>query len=77
MAHGDSDHWWWAVLRIVINERRPVRARYHDHERVLRPHALGWKNGRTKVLSYQSAGSTSDGALPRRPSRQMAVHVRR
>jgi hypothetical protein len=38
--------------------------RYHGHERVICPHALGWKNGRAKVLSYQKAGTTSEGALP-------------
>lgn len=31
------------------------------------PHALGWKNGRAKVLAYQVAGITSRGPLPRDP----------
>ena len=53
----------WAVLEQALNDKRPVRARYHGNERVLCPHALGWKHGRPKVLSYQSGGTTSQGAL--------------
>ncbi len=44
----------WAVLHTALADRRPVRARYHDRLRVLCPHALGWKNGRPKVLVYQT-----------------------
>lgn len=54
----------WATLAQALTERRPVRARYHGAERVLCPHALGWKKGRPKVLSYQAGGTTSQGALP-------------
>lgn len=54
----------WAVLEEALTQRRPVRARYHGHERVLCPHALGWKHGRAKLLAYQSAGTTSIGTLP-------------
>jgi hypothetical protein len=54
----------WSVLAQAIDERRAVSARYHGHERLLCPHALGWKNGRAKVLAYQTAGSTSSGLLP-------------
>jgi hypothetical protein len=45
----------WAVLHAALHQRRAVRARYHDHLRVLCPHALGWKNGRPKALVYQTA----------------------
>ena len=44
----------WAVLEQALLQRRPVRARYHGTERLLCPHALGWKNARPKVLSYQA-----------------------
>jgi hypothetical protein len=54
----------WATLAQALTERRPVRARYHGTERILCPHALGWKNGRPKVLSYQAGGTTSQGPLP-------------
>jgi hypothetical protein len=57
----------WEVLKRALTERRAVRARYHGHERVLCPHALGWKNGRAKVLAYQSDGTTGRGALPPPP----------
>jgi hypothetical protein len=45
----------WAVLHEALDVRRPVRARYHGRLRVLCPHAIGWKNGRAKVLAFQAA----------------------
>lgn len=57
----------WAVLERALTERRPVRVRYHGTERVLCPHALGWKNDRPKILSYQAGGTTSQGTLPKDP----------
>ncbi|MGI8684820.1 MAG: hypothetical protein ACR2MO_06990 [Acidimicrobiales bacterium] len=57
----------WAVLEQALANKRPVQARYHGTERVLCPHALGWKHGRPKVLSYQSGGATSRGALTQGP----------
>ncbi len=45
----------WDVLHAALSQRRTVRARYHDHQRILCPHALGWKNGRPKALVYQTA----------------------
>jgi hypothetical protein len=57
----------WAVLERAVGEMRPVRARYHGHERLLCPHALGWSNGRAMVLSYQAGGTTSQGPLPHDP----------
>ncbi|MBV9659555.1 MAG: hypothetical protein JO337_00195 [Acidimicrobiales bacterium] len=47
----------WAVLARALTERRSVRARYHERERLLCPHLLGWKNGRPKVLAYQTTAS--------------------
>jgi hypothetical protein len=57
----------WDLLARALAERRPVRARYRDAERVLCPHVLGWKDGRPKVLAYQVAGPTSHGGLPQDP----------
>lgn len=54
----------WALLADCLARRHPLRVRYHGHDRILCPHALGWKNGRATVLSYQKAGSTSSGELP-------------
>jgi len=57
----------WATLARALEQRRPVRARYHAAERILCPHALGWKNGRAKVLAYQVGGTTTRGPLPADP----------
>lgn len=57
----------WAVLEQALNARRPVRARYHGIERVVCPHALGWKRGRAKVLAYQAGGATGGGPVDRDP----------
>lgn len=60
----------WSVLLTALETRQPVRAQYHGHPRVLCPHALGWKIGRAKVISYQSDGSTSKGPLPADPNQR-------
>lgn len=54
----------WAVLEQALRDRRPVRIRYHGNDRTVCPHALGWKNGRAKLLAYQTDGATSTGTLP-------------
>lgn len=51
----------WAVLEQALLQRRPVQASYHGALRLLCPHALGWKNGRAKVLAYQAGGDSSHG----------------
>ena len=66
----------WDILERAINDKRTIRVSYHDHERLLCPHLLGWRNGRAKVLSYQSAGTTSQGVIagnPRQRWRSMFV----
>ncbi len=62
----------WTVLEQALLERRPVRARYHGTERVLCPHALGWRNARPKVLCYQ-AWPTALPSEPRQRWRSMFV----
>ena len=57
----------WAVLVQGLAERRPVRARYHGHDRIVCPHVLGWKDDRAKVLAYQCGGDGSGGSLPSDP----------
>lgn len=54
----------------ALAQRRPVRARYHGHERVVCPHVLGFAAGRAMVLVYQAAGTTSAGVLPAEASRR-------
>ncbi len=62
----------WAVLEQALIQRRPVRAAYHGRQRLLSPHALGWKNGRPKVLAYQ-ADTTASSANPHQQWRSMFV----
>jgi hypothetical protein len=57
----------WDTLAQALHDRRPVRARYHGHQRILCPHALGWHNGRAKLFAYQTGGTTSHGPLPTDP----------
>ncbi len=60
----------WAILARAVAERHPVEAHYHGQRRLLCPHALGWKNGRPKVLAYQTGGTTSGGDLPADPTQR-------
>ena len=65
----------WETLEQALRQRRPVQARYHDQQRVLCPHALGWRHGRARVLAYQAAGTSHTGlsADPRQRWRSMFV----
>jgi hypothetical protein len=63
------------VLAEAIARRRPVRASYHGHERLMCPHVLGWKDGRLRVLSYQVAGTTRTGGLPTANQRWRSMFV--
>jgi hypothetical protein len=60
----------WAVLQQALTEKRPVALRYHGHDRILCPHAIGWKNGRLRVLSYQVAGTTTTRPSPDEPTQR-------
>jgi hypothetical protein len=57
----------WAPLEAALRARRPVYVSYHGRQRLICPHALGWKNGRAMVLGYQTGGETSTGTLPSDP----------
>jgi len=57
----------WPALAQALRHLIAVQVRYHGHLRLICPHALGWKNGRPKVLSYQASGTTSAGHLPDDP----------
>jgi hypothetical protein len=43
---------------------------YHGRQRLICPHALGWKQGRPMVLGYQTGGQTTTGSLHPDPSRR-------
>ena len=57
----------WASLETALRQRRPVLVSYHDKQRLLCPHALGWKNGRPMLLGYQTGGQTTTGPIPANP----------
>jgi len=57
----------WAVLEGALRERRPVLVSYHGRNRLICPHALGWKAGRAMLLGYQTGGETTIGPLPADP----------
>lgn len=66
----------WAALYAALGQRRPVHVRYHGRQRLICPHALGWRNQRALVLGYQVGGQTSTGTLdpdPRKRWRCMFV----
>ncbi len=57
----------WAALDTALSQRQPVVVVYHGRQRVLCPHALGWKAGRPLLLGYQTGGQTHTGTLPADP----------
>lgn len=60
----------WSVLEAALRQRRPALLTYHGRQRLVCPHALGWKNGRPMLLAYQTGGETSMGSLPSDPRRR-------
>lgn len=60
----------WALLEAALRARRPVQVSYHGRQRLLCPHALGWKAGKPMVLGYQTGGQTSTGVLPADPRKR-------
>jgi hypothetical protein len=60
----------WSALEAALRDRRPVIVSYHGRQRILCPHALGWKAGRPLLLGYQTGGQTSTKALPADPRKR-------
>ena len=60
----------WAALEAALRQRHPVLVGYHDRQRLVCPHALGWKNDRPMLLAYQTGGETTTGALPADPRKR-------
>lgn len=58
----------WAALEAALRQRRAVRVTYHGHERLICPHALGWRNNKAMLLGYQTGGHTHTGMLPAAPN---------
>ena len=51
----------YATVELAIDSKTPIRADYGNKNRVLCPHAVGWKNTRLHVLCYQSGGESASG----------------
>ncbi len=51
------------LLRCAIQNRRMIRLRYRNRERIIEPHDYGVQNGYRRLLAYQIGGSSS-GKLP-------------
>ena len=60
----------WAALEAALHQRRPVSVSYHGRQRLLCPHALGWKNNRPMLLAYQNGGQTSAATLSADPRKR-------
>jgi hypothetical protein len=54
----------WAPLETALRQRRPLRLAYHGRQRLVCPHALGWKNGRPMLLGYQTNPSAHTTLAP-------------
>ena len=52
------------VIHDAIVNKKVIWAIYNAHERVMCPHLLGTKNGRSQALFYQFAGHSSSGLEP-------------
>ena len=66
----------WATLETALRARRPVWVTYHGRDRLICPHALGWKHDRPLVLGYQTGGQTSTTTLDPDPrKRWRCMHV--
>jgi hypothetical protein len=66
----------WAPLQAALRARRPIIVCYHGHQRLICPHALGWKADRPLLLAYQTGGHTTTGTLPADPrQRWRCMHV--
>jgi hypothetical protein len=58
------------LLEAAVRERRAVWLSYHGRERLVCPHAIGWKDRRALLLGYQTGGETSTGDLPTDPRKR-------
>jgi hypothetical protein len=56
-------HATWEPLEAALRQRRPVRLTYHGRQRLVCPHALGWKDHRPLLLAYQTP-APADTAAP-------------
>ena len=58
-------------------QRRPVQVSYHGHQRIVCPHALGWKTRPAHAPRLPDRRTHQHRNTPRRPPTAVAVHVHR
>ena len=63
------------LLRTAISQKRNVSAIYKGLYRELSPHALGMKNGKLNLLSYQYGGESASGLTPGSPENWRCMPV--
>lgn len=51
----------YSTISSAIQQKVPIIATYNGYRRVLCPHALGTKRGRSQALFFQIAGGSSRG----------------
>ncbi len=51
----------YGTIYAAIAQKAPIIATYNGHRRVLCPHALGTKRGRSQALFFQIAGGSNSG----------------
>jgi predicted DNA-binding transcriptional regulator YafY len=61
----------WDTLETALRQRRPVQLSYHGRQRIVCPHALGWKNNKAILLAYQTA--TQHPTDPRKQWRNLFI----
>ena len=49
----------WEILEQALRQRHPAHFTYHDRQRTVYPHTLGWNNAKAMLLAYQTAGQTN------------------
>ena len=59
--------WAWEPLETALRQRRPLHLTYHSRQRLISPHALGWKDDRPMLLAYQTPTATDTTAAPTAP----------
>jgi predicted DNA-binding transcriptional regulator YafY len=52
------------LILTAIHERRLLRFRYHDKDRIVEPHDYGIQKGIVNLFTYQTAGESSSSRLP-------------
>ena len=61
----DATEETYRLLRSAVTTRSPISAIYHDYERLLCPHRLGWnKMWQPRVQCYQYGGESETGLEP-------------